>query len=221
MHSNGTPPRQRELAERLKTFGSATLHEAQGQRGAMSPAIKPLDPTLRLAGPAFTVEAKPGDNLVIHYALTLAKPGDVLVVDSKAYLGAGPWGDILTLAAMERGIAGLVIDGAVRDSDSILEMGFPVFSRGLCITAAQKNQPGRVNVPIVCGGVGLKPGDWVMGDRDGLVVIPREDVEAAIASAERRERAEGALRLALRQGQSTVEVLRLEEPLARIGLPHS
>jgi 4-hydroxy-4-methyl-2-oxoglutarate aldolase len=215
--NNGAAP-ECGLANRLKAFGSATLHEAQDQKGAMSPAIRPLDPSLRLAGPAFTIETKPGDNLVIHFALTLAKAGDVLVINANAYEGAGLWGEILTRAAMQRGIAGLVIDGAVRDSQPILDMHFPVFSRGLSINAAQKNQPGRIDVPIVCGGVGVEPGDWVVGDRDGLVVIARESLQAVLAGAEVRETAEAGLRAAIQQGRSTVELLGLQESLVRVGL---
>jgi 4-hydroxy-4-methyl-2-oxoglutarate aldolase len=213
-----TTTQQASMPKLLLEFGSATLHEAQGQTGALASAIKPLDPTRRLAGPAMTVDAKPGDNLVIHHALTFAQPGDVLVVDAKGYAEAGPWGDILTLAAQKIGIAGLVIDGAVRDSDSILEMGFPVFSRGLSICAAQKNQPGQISVPIICGGVAISPGDWIMGDRDGVVVIPRRNVSAVIAAAKEREAAEIALRRGIEAGKSTVELLGLETSLRRVGL---
>jgi 4-hydroxy-4-methyl-2-oxoglutarate aldolase len=206
------------VPEMLREFGSATLHEALGQTGALASAIKPLDPMLRLAGPAMTVDAKPGDNLVIHHALTIAQLGDVLVVDAKGYTEAGPWGDILTLAAQKIGIAGLIIDGAVRDSDAILDMGFPVFCRSLSICAAQKNQPGRVNVPIICGGVAISPGDWIMGDRDGVVVIPRRNVSEVIAAAKAREAAEIALRKGIESGKSTVELLGLETSLRRVGL---
>lgn len=212
------PAEQSAWVNALRRFGSATLHEAQGQTGALAAAIKPLAPTVRLAGPALTVDAKPGDNLVIHYALTLAKPGDVLVVDAKAYIDAGPWGDILTLAAQTAGIAGLIIDGAVRDSDAILDMRFPVFSRGLSICAAQKNQPGKVNVPIICGGVAINPGDWMMGDRDGVVAIPRQNVSSVIAAAGRREATEAALRHGIAAGRSTVELLGLDASLRRVGL---
>lgn len=206
------------VREVLLELGSATLHEAQGQTGALGSAIKPLDPQRRLAGPALTVDVTPGDNLVIHYALTCAKPGDVLAVDAKGYAEAGLWGDILTLAAQEIGIAGLVIDGAVRDSDAILAMGFPVFSRGLSIRAAQKNQPGQVNVPIICGGVAIRPGDWIMGDRDGVVVIPSGNIAAVVESAREREVAEIALRKGIRAGKSTIELLGLESSLWRVGL---
>jgi 4-hydroxy-4-methyl-2-oxoglutarate aldolase len=215
---SGTTTELASLRRSLLELGSATLHEAQDQIGALAAAIKPLDPMRRLAGPAMTVDTKPGDNLVIHHALTFAQPGDVLVVDAKGYVEAGLWGDILTLAAQKIGIAGLIIDGAVRDSDSILEMGFPVFSRGLSIRAAQKNQPGRVDVPIICGGVGISPGDWMMGDRDGVVVIPRETVSAVIAAAKAREAAEVALRKGIESGKTTVELFGLEASLRRVGL---
>ncbi len=209
---------QRSIAKSLLEIGSATLHEAQGQTGELASAIKPLDPTRRVAGRAMTIDAKPGDNLVIHHALSFARPGDVLVVDAKGYAEAGPWGDILTLAAQTIGIAGLIIDGAVRDSDSIIEMGFPVFSRGLSIRAAQKNQPGSVNVPIVCGGVAIHPGDWIMGDRDGVVAISQRNISAVIAAARKREAAEAVLRKGIEAGKSTVELLGLESSLRRVGL---
>jgi 4-hydroxy-4-methyl-2-oxoglutarate aldolase len=213
-----TTTAQETLRDSLLQLGSATLHEAQGQTGALASALKPLDPFRRLAGPAMTIDVKPGDNLVIHHALRFAQPGDVLVIDAKGYVEAGPWGDILTMAAQKIGIAGLIIDGAVRDSDAILEMGFPVFSRGISIRATQKNQPGRINVPIVCGGVAVNPGDWAMGDRDGVVIISRSEVAAVIVAAQKREVAEIALRKAIAAGKSTVELLGLEASLRRVGL---
>ena len=174
----------------LQRFGTATIHEAQGQRGAIDPRVAALDPRRRLIGPALTVDMRPSDNLMIHYALTKARRGDVLVVDVKGFVDAGPWGDILTLAAQEIGIAGLVINGAVRDADSIIELGFPVFCRGLCIKGTNKNQPGRVNVPVMIGGVDIHPGDIVVGDRDGLVVVARNEVAEVIRASEERERKE-------------------------------
>lgn len=202
----------------LLVAGSATLYEANGQAGAMTAAIKPLDPHLTMAGRALTIDARPGDNLVIHHALTLARPGDVLVVDAKGFAEVGAWGDILTLAAMTAGVAGLVIDGAVRDSAAIIEMDFPVFSRGVCIKAALKNQPGRVNQPILCGGTRVKAGDWIVGDRDGVVVIGSSDVPQVLDRAAERSRAEQALRVNIRSGRSTVDLLGLSADLERLGL---
>ena len=133
-----------DLLAALRDLGAATVHEAQGGRGAVCSAIKPIDRHSRLAGRALTVDAAPADNLVIHLALQQARSGDVLVIDAKGYLEAGPWGDVLTEAAMVRGVAGLVIDGAVRDAASIEAMKFPVFCRGLSIKGTGKNQPGKV-----------------------------------------------------------------------------
>ena len=144
-----------ETLDQLKALGSATIHEAQDQTGAMAHGIKPIDPSCRLIGSALTVDTRPDDNLMIHFALTKAKPGDVLVVDAKGFMEAGPWGDLLTLAAMRCGIAGLIIDGAVRDANTILDLGFPVFCRGLSIKGTNKAQPGKVNQPIICGGVAV------------------------------------------------------------------
>jgi 4-hydroxy-4-methyl-2-oxoglutarate aldolase len=207
-----------EQLETLKRLGTATIHEAQGQKGAIDGAIRPLDPTIRLAGPALTIDCRPSDNLVIHYALTKAKPGDVLVVDTKAFVEAGPWGDILTLAAQKIGIAGLVIDGSVRDAATIIEMRFPTFSRGLSIKGTNKNQPGKVNVPITLGGVVVKPGDIVVGDRDGLVVVEEREVAEVIALSQAREDKENRIRAGLEAGKSTVELLGLSETLTKFGL---
>jgi 4-hydroxy-4-methyl-2-oxoglutarate aldolase len=121
------------MFEELRKLGAATVYEAQGASGAMDGGIKPIDPRSRLVGPAFTVDIRPADNLMLHYALLKAKPGDVLVVDAKGFLEAGPWGDVLTAQAMRMGLAGLLIDGAVRDADAIVAAGFPVFCRGLSI----------------------------------------------------------------------------------------
>lgn len=210
-------PTQEQLAA-LKAFGTATIHEAQGQVGAMASCLKPLDPTLRLVGRALTVDCYPCDNLMIHYAITQAQPGDVLVIDAKGFTEGGPWGDILTLAAQQAGIQGLVIDGMVRDADTILESAFPVFSKGLSIKATNKAQPGRVNVPITCGGVPVRPGDIIVGDRDGLVVVDPERVAEVIAASQAREDKEEHMRQQLEQGRNTLELLDLDPVLARLGV---
>lgn len=203
--------------EVLKRLGTATLHEAQGQTGAFDSGLKPVDPTRRLAGVALTVDCIPQDNLVIHYALIKAAPGDVLVVDAKGFTEGGPWGDILTLAAQQRGIAGLVIDGAVRDVDSIIELGFPVFARAVSIKATFKNQAGRVGGEVVCGGQAIRTGDVIVGDRDGLVVL-RGRTDEVIAAGEERERKEREMRERILAGETTVDILRLGPSLERVGL---
>lgn len=204
--------------ETLRQLGAATVYEAQGAKGALDSGMKPIDPTVRLAGPALTVDCRPADNLMLHYAVQKAKPGDVLVVDAKGFMEAGPWGDVLTIQAMKVGIAGLIINGCVRDANLIIELGFPVFCRGLSIKGTAKNQPGRVNVPIGLGDVLIHPGDIVIGDRDGLVVVPQGEVDAVIAASLAREQKETQQREAIEQGTFTADLLGLTETLRRYGL---
>lgn len=207
-----------EQIKQLRDLGGATVYEAQGAKGALDHGIKPIDPSLRLAGPAYTVDCRPADNLMLHYAVQKARPGDVLVVDAKAFMEAGPWGDVLTVQAMQRGIAGLVINGCVRDASLIIELGFPVFCRGLSIKGTGKNQPGKVGVPVVIGDVLIHPGDVVVGDRDGIVVVPQAEVGSAIATSLAREAKEAQQRKAIQQGTSTIELLQLADTLKRFGL---
>jgi 4-hydroxy-4-methyl-2-oxoglutarate aldolase len=171
---------------RLAQLGAATVYEANGQKGALDAGLKPLDPTSTLAGRAVTLDLAPADNWYVHLALLECGSGDVLVVDAKGFLEAGPWGDVLTAAAQERGLAGLVIDGAVRDSQDIIASGFPVFARGLSIKGTTKVVPGKINVPITVGGVVVAPGDVIVGDADGLVRVPAAEVTTALAASEAR-----------------------------------
>jgi 4-hydroxy-4-methyl-2-oxoglutarate aldolase len=202
----------------LKRLGSATVHEAQGQTGALASGIKPIDATLRVAGPALTVRAEPGDNLIVHHALTFARPGDVIVIDAGGFLECGLWGDILTLAAIKARVAGVVVDGAIRDAESIVAMRFPAFARGLSIRAAQKSRTGVVNGPVSCGGVLIDAGDIVVGDRDGVVVVASACGPSVLAAAEQREAKENRLRAGIEAGRTTVELLELAPKLISLGL---
>ncbi len=202
----------------LRQLGAATIYEAQGAKGALDHGIKPIDPTVRLAGPALTVDCRPADNLMLHYAVQKARPGDVLVVDAKAFMEAGPWGDVLTLQAMQVGIAGLVINGCVRDANLIIELGFPVFCRGLSIKGTGKFQPGRINVPITIGDTLIHPGDYIVGDRDGVAVIPAGELEQTLSGSLAREEKEAGQRKAIEQGVYTTELLGLTDTLRRLGL---
>lgn len=213
-----TNPISQTNIEQLRQLGAATVYEAQGAFGALDHGIKPVDPTSRLAGPAFTVDMRPADNLMLHYALLKARPGDVLVVDAKAFMEAGPWGDVLTAQAMKLGLAGLVINGTVRDGNAIIESGFPVFSRGLSIKGTGKFQPGRVNVPIVIGDTVINPGDVVVGDRDGVVVVPKDSVDSVIKNSNAREEKEAAMRAAIAGGATTADLMGLTERLRQFGL---
>ncbi|BFO57027.1 4-carboxy-4-hydroxy-2-oxoadipate aldolase/oxaloacetate decarboxylase [Acidovorax sacchari] len=207
-----------EKLQALRDLGTATIYEAQGAKGAFDHGMKPIDPSLRIAGPALTVDARPADNLILHYAVQKARPGDVLVVDAKGFMEAGPWGDVLTLQAMKKGIVALVISGCVRDADLIIDLKFPVFCRGLSIKGTGKTQPGKVNVPITIGDVVIRPGDIVVGDRDGLVLVLQEEVDMAIEKSNAREAREAGQREAIEQGVSTVELLGLGDTLKRLGL---
>jgi 4-hydroxy-4-methyl-2-oxoglutarate aldolase len=207
-----------QLITQLRDLGAATVYEAQGAKGALDSGMKPIDPTSRLAGPAYTVDARPADNLILHHAVMKAQPGDVLVVDAKGFLEAGPWGDVLTILAIKRGIAGMVINGCVRDANLIISLGFPIFCRGLSIKGTAKNQPGKVGVPVMIGDVVINPGDIIVGDRDGLVVVAKDEVEKTVASAVSREEKEDKMREAIEQGASTAELLNLTETLGRFGL---
>jgi 4-hydroxy-4-methyl-2-oxoglutarate aldolase len=207
-----------EQISQLRDLGAATVYEAQGAKGALDSGLKPIDPASRLAGPALTVDMRPADNLMLHYAVLKAKPGDVLVVDAKAFMEAGPWGDVLTVQAQKAGIAGLVINGCVRDANQIIAAGFPVFCRGLSIKGTGKNQPGKINVPVCIGDVLINPGDIIVGDRDGLVVVAQEEVASAIASSLAREQKEEQMRRSIEEGASTAELLNLTDTLQRFGL---
>lgn len=202
----------------LRDLGSATVYEAQGAIGALDSGIKPLDPHSRLAAPAFTVDMRPGDNLMLHYALLKARPGEVLVVDAKAFVEAGPWGDVLTAMAQKIGIAGLVINGAVRDAQAIVDAGFPVWCRGLSIKGTAKNQPGRINVPITIGDVVIHAGDIVVADRDGIAIVPADRIDAVLAAALEREHKECRMREAIAKGATTADLLDLTPTLRRLGL---
>lgn len=206
------------LVERFRALGTATVYEAAGQRGNMDPAIKPAYPGARLCGPAVTVKCHVGDNLMLHKAVTVAGPGDVLVATIDNHLGVGAWGEILVTAAKARGIAGLVIDGAVRDTESYSRHDFPVFSRGVAIGAASKKLGGTINHPIVCGNVLVEPGDIVLGDADGVVVVPKDRAQSVLQASLERERQEADLMERLKNGATTLELLGLDTVLQALGL---
>lgn len=207
-----------EDLQRLLKLGTATVYEAQGQRGSIASEIRPLDPAMKLVGTALTVNTTPGDNLMFHQAVLMARPGDVLIVDAKGFTDAGPWGDVLTLAAQQAGIAGLVIDGSVRDSEAIIDAGFPVFSRGISIRGTTKVDPGQVGGTINLAGTLVDRDDVIIGDRDGLVVVKAADVLDSLAKAEAREAKEEEFRRRiLDEGASTAELLGLLPTLQRYG----
>jgi 4-hydroxy-4-methyl-2-oxoglutarate aldolase len=171
-------------------YPSSILADVAGRRGALNGRIAPLAPSMRFAGPAITVEVRPGDNLMIHAAMAIAKPGDVLVIDGKGDLGSALMGEIMTQQCMALGVVGVVIDGAVRDSEAIRELGFPMYAAGINPNGPTKFIPGRLNHPISIGGVSVNPGDLVVGDADGVTVIERDKAAAMLPLAAEKLAAE-------------------------------
>ena len=199
----------REVVDAARMLAAATLYEAYGQRGALDPAIRQMTPGLNVCGSAFTVRCQPGDNLTLHAAVACANAGDILVADVGDFVDAGHWGEILTAAATSRQIAGLVINGGVRDVAALETWGFPVFARGISMKATTKRIRGLVNHPIVCGGVEIHPGDLIAGDEDGVVAVARADASDVIARAREREAREAGVMKRLRQGELTIDLLGL------------
>lgn len=188
---------------------TATLHESYGRRGALPAAIKPIDRRMRVCGPAVTVSTQPGQNLRIHEAMYVAERGDVLVVDVAGGVEYGYWGEIMTVAAQTRGLGGLVITGGVRDSDALIDLGFPVFSACVCIRGTGKDGSGPVSIndPITIGDVTVHAGDLVVGDADGVVVIERARVEDVVVAANKREEHESGLLDMARRGVPTLDFI--------------
>jgi len=191
-----------------RALPTATLHEAGGKIGALPSIIKPIAAAFRCCGPALTVHSPGGDNLWLHRALDIAQPGDVLVVHVSGAYDHGYWGEIMTTMAKARGLAGLVIDGCVRDGVLLEQIGFPVFARGLCIrgTAKDYGAIGWLNAPVLVGDVPVSAGDLVVGDADGVVVVPRLRAAEIVAKSQQRERDEAAVLKRLEAGESTMQV---------------
>jgi 4-hydroxy-4-methyl-2-oxoglutarate aldolase len=210
------PPQS--LIREMADFDPATVHEASGGKGALSSAIKPLDFRSSLCGPAITIACRPGDNLMLHKAIYVAEPGDVLVATVGEYAEAGPWGEIMAWAAQVRGVAGLIIDGSVRDAGAITKLQFPVFSRSLCIKGTTKECLGLINHPINIGGVTIRPGDLVLGDADGVVAVAREDVVDVLARSKARREKEEKVKEELKKGRSTLEIFGFDKILQAKGL---
>ena len=197
-----------ELIKRAQGQTTATLHEAGGQIGALPSTIKPVSADWYVCGPALTVLSPPKDNLWLHRALYQGEPGDVMVVDTGSFHEAGYWGEIMTQAAIQVGLAGLVIDGCVRDGKLLEELGMPIFSTGLCIRGTGKSREalGGVNVPIRIGEIWIFPGDLVVGDRDGVCVVPQARIEEVLDKADAREQKEASVIEEIKQGAKTTDL---------------
>ncbi|WP_395345444.1 RraA family protein [Variovorax sp. UC122_21] len=195
------------IVARAAEFQPAILADVAGRRGALDGRIKALRPRMRLAGTAITVEVRPGDNLMIHAAMAIAKPGDVLVIDGKGDQSSALMGTIMMTACKKLGIAGVVMDGACRDSLEIDEMDFPVFSVGTNPNGPTKNIAGRIGHPVSIGGVTVRSGDFVVADGDGVVVVEREKIESLLPLAARKVSDEAARIAAIKEGDTAAKWL--------------
>ncbi len=210
------PPER--LVAAFKDFAAATVYEAAGRIGSVDPAIKPLGRNMRLLGAALTARCHPKDNLMLHKALQIAQPGDVIVATTDGYPNAGYFGDLMATSAMARQIGGLAIDGCVRDSAEIIEMGFPIFCHGTCMRGTVKQTLGSVNQPVLFGDVVVNPGDLVLGDDDGIVIIPQPKLEEVLEATRLRVEKEEEKAAALKQGISSVALNKLDEIFEILGL---
>jgi RraA family protein len=192
-----------ELVHRFGAFGAADVSDMMNRLYTMNPAIKPVTPReLRLLGPACTVKVFPGDNLMVHKSLDLANPGDVLVIDASSSMMTAVIGDLVSTKARHRGIAGVVVDGLVRDLDGILALGdFPVFARGTTPLGPLHRGPGEVNYPVSVGGIVVNPGDVIVGDADGVVVVPQGSAESMLRRLDARAAAAAEYQSAVARGE--------------------
>jgi 4-hydroxy-4-methyl-2-oxoglutarate aldolase len=208
----------RAVVDALGAFGVASIHEAQGRTGLLEPDVRPIYPGTRIAGTAVTVSVPPGDNLMIHVAVEVCGDGDVLVVAPTARSDAGYLGELLATALAFRGVRGVVIDAGVRDVADLQRMGFPVWARHISAYGTVKETLGDVNVPVVCAGQAVRPGDVVVADDDGVVVVPRAHAEAVHLASTEREEKEAQSRSRYEAGELSLDIHSMRSGLEEKGL---
>ncbi|MEU2065144.1 4-carboxy-4-hydroxy-2-oxoadipate aldolase/oxaloacetate decarboxylase [Streptomyces sp. NPDC013455] len=217
----GPPKAAAADVEALAGYGVATVHEAMGRTGLLPARLRPIQQGVRVAGTAVTVLSWPGDNLMIHAAVEQCGAGDILVVTTTSPSTDGMFGELFATALMRRGVRGLVIDAGVRDTAELRALGFPAWSAAVSAQGTVKATGGSVNVPVALGGRLVRPGDVILADDDGVVVIPREKAREAAAASAAREAKEAAARAAFQEGQLGLDRYGLRDRLARLGVTYT
>lgn len=211
----------RGVMDLLREMGVATAHEAQGRQGLMKPYMRPIYASAKIGAPAITVSCQPGDNLMIHAAVEVVQPGDVLVVTTTAESTDGMFGELLATSLRARGCAGLIIDAGVRDVADLTTMQFPVWSKAISAQGTVKATAGSVNIPVVCAGVTVNPGDVIVGDVDGVVVVPRAVAAEVAKLSEQRVAKEAKNRESLKAGNLGLDMYGLRAKLKELGVEWS
>ncbi|MEM0374206.1 MAG: 4-carboxy-4-hydroxy-2-oxoadipate aldolase/oxaloacetate decarboxylase [Sulfolobaceae archaeon] len=213
-------PKDPERIRKLLEYSVATIAEAQDKLGLLGPSIRPIQPGLKAAGTAITVRCADGDNLMLHAALEVAKPGDIIVMTTISGTANGVFGELLATAFRVRGIAAFITDSGVRDVAKLREMKYPVWAKYITAVGTSKNRPGWINVPITIEGVLVKPGDFILADDDGVVVVPREEIDEVLARAKEREERENEVRKRILNGELTIDIYNFRKVIAELGIKY-